>query len=1127
MYKVYAYDYTRSPVGSVCFYMNVSLDEKMRIQSPELTLTKNAPGSFTFTIDKNNIGNDYIKLFNTIIEVHKDGQVFWRGRVIEEERDAYDNRSFTCEGTLNFLLDTIQTPMHIHTYIETWVRYLLTTEYTDPLDTSHTPHKCHNSYYTSTHTYKRVNIAYWDPYITDNQLIDWYAEYETTWDLLKQVLDAYGIKMRVTYENGLTNLWFYHDYPDSLKSQQTIQFGQNLIKFVRKWAIDELATVIIPIGKKFGSDEEERPTVPFTPSELDAAVTIASVNQGSIALEGPSELISKYGKIYKVVEYSDIEDPANLLTLAQNYFQTTEFDGLTIEVEAIDLSMLMTGTERDINELKLLGQVRCFSRQHGLDKYFPITEIKITLDNPANTTFTLGEKEDAMSTTTADMNFNTNTQFSTSAIESQIKTNDLSLATSEAQATADSALTAVEEVEEDVSSLLTDIEGIHVTLDDMDQTIDSKMSEEDFNTAIANYYTKVQADTEIQNRVNSSFNEAEAHLNDYAKAGYVTFVKDSTNPQRLTGIVISDKQNYLDASAKSWRWTQGGLAFYSSGTSTAPAGIAITSDGKVNANFITTGTMTAARIYGGTLNDIVGNFSLNLETGQGYIKNLQIFSRDLTMEAYNNPGTTGYLYMSTKNWKDGSIFYNASSLPQISVGNYLSNSWRLVVGTSFGVTEGGLMSCTEGRIGNIVIGDSYLRTNESLGSYKSLYLGGIKSSEAFPSGGTYSIAGTSRSDWRLSIGGSFGVTEDGTLYSYAGHFSSAIVDGNISSNSFSSSAFSYNGRSIEMAGQVTPAGAVSQTRNIRVIVSNVAAEQDGYYYTTVTAYVMDGQGGYQLNEPALIRFYIGCWSLTGTLAEITPPTQQSQFTNLNFWPDTSSDSDVGWQHSVVREITVPSGTSISNPVTKKFRQLKYDSRVRRISGVLLAAKAEATGTNRPQADLTGTGITGPYYQDIYVAYYTTDHDAVDAMTFTRSLKPTNNSCLIGGLHERWGDIFVSNHTATASSRRLKKNINSIDDYFDIFFDHLNPVTYQLKAETSRLILHTGFIVDEVENALNEAGMNLKEFAGYEGYSLDGVDDGMLRYEEFIAINTNQIQKLKKRVKELEDKLELLEGEVSE
>lgn len=1142
MYKVYAYDYTRSPVGSVCFYMNVSLDEKMRIQSPELTLTKNAPGSFTFTIDKNNIGNDYIKLFNTIIEVYKDGQVFWRGRVIEEERDAYDNRSFTCEGTLNFLLDTVQTPMHVNTYIETWVRYLLTTEYTDPLDTSHTPHKCHNSYYTSTHTYKKVNIAYWDPYITDNQLIDWYAEYETTWDLLKQVLDAYGIKMRVTYENGLTNLWFYHDYPDSLKSQQTIQFGQNLIKFVRKWAIDELATVIIPVGKKFGSDEEERPTVPYTPSELDAAVTIASVNQGSIALEGPAELISKYGKIYKVVEYSDIEDPANLLTLAQNYFQTTEFDGLTIEVEAIDLSMLMTGTERDINELKLLGQVRCFSRQHGLDKYFPITEIKIALDNPANTTFTLGEKEDAMSTTTADMNFNTNTQFSTSAIESQIKTNDLSLATSEAQATADSALVAVEDVEEDVSSLLTDIEGIHVTLDDMDQTIDTKLSEEDFNTAIANYYTKVQADTEIQNRVNSSFNEAEAHLNDYAKTGYVTFVKDSTNPQRLTGIVISDKQNYLDASAKSWRWTQGGLAFYSSGTSSTPVGIAITSDGKVNANFITTGTMTAARIYGGTLNDVVGNFSLNLETGQGYIKNLQIFSRDLTMEAYNNPGTTGYLYMSTKNWKDGSIFYNASSLPQISVGNYLSNSWRLVIGTSFGVTEGGLMSCTEGRIGNIIIGDSYLRTIQSLGSGNSMYFGGITSGEAFSSGGTYSIAGRTANDWRLSIGAYFGVTNSGNLYSQYGVFNDAQVNGTMSASNLVASQWSYTPssdgqtRSLTFNGTaIEPQGTSYITVTRRIIVEATNPHYNpgsGFLYVTVIAWVERGSGGTtgrELNSPYTIKFTNGWWAYNSS----NPQWEK--------WAAASFSSPFYTPPSpvVYHELTVPSNTDREHAVSIEIAAPNVSVRWDTFNAVMTQRVAEGMDydvhENTERAYLYWGENPDPDRDQWYTdaeettyTYSTTPTNSHKALKVNGGLIPTNsNTDQLGGLGQEWHDIYLKKHTAITSARFTKKNIVDMDEHFDIFFDHLNPVTYQLRSETAAIIRHSGFIVDEVANAVYASGMDRTEFGGLIESWFDGKPYGALRYEEFIAINTNQIQKLKKRVKELEDKLELLEGEVSE
>lgn len=104
-----------------------------------------------------------------------------------------------------------------------------------------------------------------------------------------------------------------------------------------------------------------------------------------------------------------------------------------------------------------------------------------------------------------------------------------------------------------------------------------------------------------------------------------------------------------------------------------------------------------------------------------------------------------------------------------------------------------------------------------------------------------------------------------------------------------------------------------------------------------------------------------------------------------------------------------------------------------------------------------------------------------------------------------------------SDIRMKKNISLYDDRYDVLFDNLIPCRYKyINGESDRF--HTGFIAQEVVQALEDSGLTTKDFAAVcqESIGEDGI--WYLRRDEFIALNTWQIQKLKARVTELENKI---------
>ena len=113
--------------------------------------------------------------------------------------------------------------------------------------------------------------------------------------------------------------------------------------------------------------------------------------------------------------------------------------------------------------------------------------------------------------------------------------------------------------------------------------------------------------------------------------------------------------------------------------------------------------------------------------------------------------------------------------------------------------------------------------------------------------------------------------------------------------------------------------------------------------------------------------------------------------------------------------------------------------------------------------------------------------------------------------------------AITSDMNKKHDISNIAGAYEVLFDSLVPRIYKYDDGTSNR-LHTGFIAQEVENAIETAGKTTQDFAGFVRATFPNPETSTeeevccLRYEEFIALNTWQIQKLKKRVAELEAKL---------
>ena len=138
-----------------------------------------------------------------------------------------------------------------------------------------------------------------------------------------------------------------------------------------------------------------------------------------------------------------------------------------------------------------------------------------------------------------------------------------------------------------------------------------------------------------------------------------------------------------------------------------------------------------------------------------------------------------------------------------------------------------------------------------------------------------------------------------------------------------------------------------------------------------------------------------------------------------------------------------------------------------------------------------------------------------------------NTLPIGNIYVQ--NLFYRDSSAISSSdENLKNSIYPIysQPLLSKVFDSLQPVSFKYNnGESGRT--HFGLIANEVKNILDENDISTIDFAPYcEWITEEGNYTCGLRYEEFIALNIAETQKLKERVAILEERLKEIKGDIT-
>lgn len=130
-----------------------------------------------------------------------------------------------------------------------------------------------------------------------------------------------------------------------------------------------------------------------------------------------------------------------------------------------------------------------------------------------------------------------------------------------------------------------------------------------------------------------------------------------------------------------------------------------------------------------------------------------------------------------------------------------------------------------------------------------------------------------------------------------------------------------------------------------------------------------------------------------------------------------------------------------------------------------------------------------------------------------------------------GAIKASTAISESSDRNLKNSINYDLDRYEALFMGLRPAVYKFNDGTSDR-LHSGFVAQDVEEAVQRAGLTTKDFAGLvidtrenPERHCEQITEYGLRYSEFVSLNTYMIQRALAKIEALEYRVTELESKV--
>lgn len=394
----------------------------------------NKGGTAEITMPPGHPAYNLFTSYRSIVTISRGNELIFRGRALYPTDNFYNERTITCEGERCFLRDAVMRP---YLYQDTPAAI-----FADVIGIYNAQVEAEKAFQVGTVTVTDEN----DYVRLESQSAEQVA------DTIDKLVDRCGgYIVFTTNTDGQRVINWYKSL--GYRSSQPIKFGENLLDFTRTGSSTDLATRIIPYGAK---DEE-----------TGERVTIESVNDGVDFIED-ADAVALRGVIAKPVYWDDVTEPANLLAKAQQYLATSKMIITTLELSAVDLSVL----GQDIDSLRVGDLIPVESEPHGVDDDFLLQERSYNLLDPAEDKVVLGK--DLTTLTGADVAGDRDTMNQLHRTEHSIKA-DYTLGI--AQAVASTVATLSSLIQQTSESIMLQVSETYATNGDVQSIISTTLTQ--------------------------------------------------------------------------------------------------------------------------------------------------------------------------------------------------------------------------------------------------------------------------------------------------------------------------------------------------------------------------------------------------------------------------------------------------------------------------------------------------------------------------------------------------------------------------------------------------------------------------------------------------------------------------
>lgn len=336
---------------SETFFDTSDLDNNQHLLTAALLdMAANSSGIFTFTIPSVNPARDNFNQMIDYIDVYRDDDIIFSGRVFGISELFNMSRKITVEGMMAVLGDSIYRPTIFDGTLHNLLADIISS---------------HNS---QVEAQKQISIG--TITVLDEPVYREYELYETSLSRIRDLVESYGgyMLLRKT-TTGLVLDWLDEF---TTASTQSINFKSNIIDLTQEQDSEKICTVCIPLGAT---------------QEDGTRLTIKSVNSGLDYLEAPSLFIERYGRIVKTVVFDDITIASNLKQKGTVWMYRALVPEVTINVTAIDLAD--AGVE--VDAFRIGQKISVTSEPNGLEnEFFDVTAQTLDLLHPAQNKLILG-----------------------------------------------------------------------------------------------------------------------------------------------------------------------------------------------------------------------------------------------------------------------------------------------------------------------------------------------------------------------------------------------------------------------------------------------------------------------------------------------------------------------------------------------------------------------------------------------------------------------------------------------------------------------------------------------------------------------------------------------------------------